>query len=292
MKTYNYILKIFLLASMLIIQHNSYAVNDTLAKEGKKRTIMLISGAFVTSEGWGEWKSYYESKGYNVIAPSWPYKDGKVNELQSKYKDSITGYDLEGIVNYHAAIIDKLPEKPILIGHSFGGLIVQLLLQRDKGAMGIAYHSVPPKGVSVLKFSFIRSLWGPLGLFRSSKSSFLMSYTQWQYAFTNGMPENEQKAYYEKLVVPESRKVIRGALKKAGKIDFRKPHAPLLFIAGSDDNIIPASLNKKNYKRYQKRQPVGSITEYKVFEGRNHLAMSQSTWKEDADYILEWIKNK
>lgn len=281
--------KVVVFLMLLLFQHST-AANDTLTGSSKKQTVMLISGAFVTSDGWGEWKKYFEAKGYNVIVPEWPYKSGAVEGLRTKYKDTMTlEYDLKKVVDYHAALIDKLPEKPILVGHSFGGLIVQLLLQRDKGAMGIAYHSVPAKGVFVFKYSFIKSLWGPLGPFRSKKNPFLMSFSQWQYAFTNGMPETEQKAFYDKLVVPESRKVLRAALKKQGKINFRKSHAPLLFVSGSTDNIIPASLNKKNYKRYVKRQPKGSVTDYKEFEGRNHLAMSQPTWKEDADYILEWI---
>lgn len=119
-----------------------------------------------------------------------------------------------------------------------------------------------------------------------------MSFTQWQYAFTNGMPEDQQRYYYDKLVVPESRKVLRSALKKAGKINFKKAHAPLLIVSGSTDNIIPASLNKKNFNRYIKKQPEGSITEYKEFPGRNHLAMSQPDWKEDAQFIADWIEKQ
>lgn len=258
--------------------------------EAKKRTIVLISGAFVTSDGWGEWKEYFENKGFTVLTPSWPYKDGEVNYLREKHKDSIPGqFNLTDIVDYHAQLIDQLPEKPILIGHSFGGLIVQLLLQRDKGAMGVAYHSVPPKGVFVYKYSFLKSLWGPLGIFHSKNNPFLMSFTQWQYAFTNGMPEEEQQYYYNKLVVPEKRTVLRAPLKKQGKIDFKKAHVPLLLVSGGTDHIIPASLNKKNYKKYIRNQPEGSITDYKEFPGRNHLSMSQVTWKEDANYILDWI---
>lgn len=258
----------------------------------KKRTIVLISGAFVTSDGWGEWKAYFESKGFNVITPAWPYKDGEVNELRAKHKDSVPGnYNLTDIVDYHANLIDQLPEKPILIGHSFGGLIVQLLLQRDKGAMGVAYHSVPPKGVFVYKYSFLKALWGPLGIFHSKNDPFLMSFTQWQYAFTNGMPLEKQQYYYDHLVVPEKRTVLRAPLKKQGKIDFKRAHAPLLLVSGGTDHIIPASLNKKNYKKYIRKQPEGSITDYKEFPGRNHLSMSQDTWKEDAEYILQWINS-
>jgi pimeloyl-ACP methyl ester carboxylesterase len=292
MKTAKLLRSTLFLMLVALIQTTALYAQTTSEQPGNGKTIMLISGAFVTNEGWGEWKAYFESKGYKVITPSWSYKDGTVASLREKYKDSISSeLELKQIVDYHAQLIDQMPEKPILIGHSFGGLIVQLLLQRDKGAMGIAYHSVPPKGTFTLKYSFLKSLWGPLGLFKSTENPFLMSFTQWQYAFTNGMPESEQRYYYDKLVVPEARKVLRAPLKAPGKIDFKKAHVPLLFVSGSTDNIIPASLNKKNYERYKKHEPAGSVTDYKEFPGRNHLAMSQPNWKEDADYILEWINN-
>lgn len=276
---------------MFLLQHNSFASKDTLGVNEKQQTIMLISGAFVTSEGWADWKQYFEERGFRVVVPDWPYKVGKVAELRKQFKDTAPqGYDLKGIVDYHAALIDKMPEKPILIGHSFGGLITQLLLQRDKALAGVAYHSVPPKGVLVTKPSFLKALWGPLGIFRGIDQPFLMSFKQWQFAFTNGMPEAEQRMYYEKLVVPETRRVLRAPLKKQGKINFSKPHVPLLFVSGSTDNIIPASLNRKNFRKYKKHQPEGTVTELKEFEGRNHLSMSQSTWREDADFILQWIR--
>ena len=282
--------RLFFLAVLLLFQLSGHANTNPDAEDPKhKKTIILITGAFVSNSGWDGWKAYYESRGYNVITPAWPNKKGSPEFLKTNQPDSlIAKLTLREVVEYHARIIDSLPEKPILIGHSFGGLIVQLLLQQDKAAVGVAYHSVPPQGVFSTKFSFIRSLWGPLGLFKSNKKTFVMSYSQWQYAFTNGMPETEQKSYYDKLVIPESRNVLWGALKKSGKVDFKKAHAPLLFVAGSDDNIIPASLNKKTYKKYKKH--AGSVTEFKEFAGRNHLAMSQTNWKEDADFILGWIE--
>ena len=113
-----------------------------------------------------------------------------------------------------------------------------------------------------------------------------MSFPEWQYAFTNGMPlEVQQDAYYN-LLVPESKLLVRDATTDAAKVDFAQPHVPLLFIAGSADRFIPASLNYANFKKYSHQQ---SITEYKEFEGRNHFVLGQPNWKENADFILNWL---
>ena len=121
----------------------------------------------------------------------------------------------------------------------------------------------------------------------------MMSFKQWQYAFTNGMSLQDQREAYEKYATPESKRLSWSALGKSAKVDFKAAHAPLLFVAGTDDHIMPASLNKKNFRKYKDKN---SIREYKEFAGRNHFAMGQPTWMADADYILEWIgkieKNK
>src|SRR5690606_12125735 len=109
----------------------------------------------------------------------------------------------------------------------------------------------------------------------------------WQYAFVNEMPLKEQKAAYEKYTIPESKTVARGGLTTAAKVDFDKPHVPLLITSGDLDTITPAHLNKRNFDRYKKN---GSVIEYKEFQGRNHFVLGLPTWKEDADYILNWLQ--
>jgi len=115
-----------------------------------------------------------------------------------------------------------------------------------------------------------------------------MTFKDWQYAFVNQMPLEEQKDAYEKNTIPESKRVMRGGLTTAAKVDFTKMHVPLLLTAGSADHIIPAHLNLRNWKQYKNN---GSVVDYKEFQGRNHYVLGQSTWKEDADFILNWINN-
>ena len=275
----------------LITKHVVFAGPDRvdhLVGSVKSRTVLFITGAFVSNKGWDDWKAYFESRGFTTYAPSWPHKDAPVEILRSRHPDkALASLRFDELVNYFAEFAQQLPEKPILIGHSTGGLIAQLLHQRGLGVAAIAYHSVPPKGVLTSKFSFIKSVFPAFGLFRSANKTYMMSFKQWQYAFTNGMSLEDQEDSFEKNTVPESRRVARGAIGKAAKIHFNKPHPPLLFISGSDDHIMPASLNRKNFRKYKN---TGSITEYKEFAGRNHFALGQPTWKEDADYMLEWIQ--
>jgi len=192
------------------------------------------------------------------------------------------------LTEYFADIVEKMQEKPILIGHSIGGLIVQLLLQQGLGEAGVAIHSVPPQGIFTFKFSFLKAGWGPLGFFTSAKKSFLMSFRQWKYAFTNGMICDDQKEAYYQFAIPESKLIVRDTITSAAKVNFKKQHQPLLITSGSDDHTVPASLNYSNYKKYKSGN---SVTDYKEFKGRNHFVLGQPTWKEDADYILNWLEN-
>ena len=113
-----------------------------------------------------------------------------------------------------------------------------------------------------------------------------MSFDQWKYAFTNGMDCDAQKEAYYQFAIPESKLIVRDTITKVAKVNFENPHAPLLLTSGSDDHTIPASLNYANYRKYKKSN---STTDYKEFKGRNHFVLGQPTWKEDADYILDWI---
>ncbi|MFT3703950.1 MAG: alpha/beta hydrolase [Agriterribacter sp.] len=256
-------------------------------KKVESNIIVLIHGAFVSSETWTPWKDYFSSKGYHVLAPPWPHKNASANELRRRHPDpDVASLRLQQLVDHYAEIIRELPEKPILIGHSMGGLITQLLLNKGYAAAGIAIHSVPPQGVIPTEFSFYRGGWKSLGLFTSTQKTYLMTLKDWQYAFTNGMTIKEQQDSYNRYAVPESKLIARDALTSVAKIDFEKPHEPLLFIASKADNIIPASLNYRNFKRYAKN---GSVTAYKEFEGRNHYVVGLPTWHEEAGYILNWL---
>ncbi|WP_282116026.1 alpha/beta hydrolase [Cellulophaga baltica] len=253
-----------------------------------KGKIFFITGAFVNTSCWDNWKLFFHKHGYTIQIPIWPHKDESNQVLLKRHPDLVLGQlSLEELFQYFVAIIEKEQEKPIVIGHSLGGLIVQYLLQENLASLGVAIHSIPPKGIYTLHFSLYKSLWNPLGFFKYKNTTHLMSFKDWQYAYTNGMTLKEQKDSYEKYIIPESRRVLRDLLTVTAKIAYKKKLAPLLFIAGEKDHMMPASLNYLNYKKYRKNT---SITNYKEFEEINHFVLGQQKWQEIAAYCLNWIE--
>ena len=255
------------------------------------KTIVFIHGMFVTPACWDAWTAYYQAKGYHCLAPAWPGRDQPVETLRKNHPDPQLGkLTLAEVVEHYARIIVGLDEKPILIGHSMGGLVVQLLLQRNLAVAGIAIDSAPPLGVITTKWSFIKSNWPLINPFVSKYQPYYMPFEHFQYTFVHTMPLAEQRAAYDALVVPESRQVAQGTLSAAARIDFERPHAPLLLIAGEEDHIIPASLTRANHRKYHASAP--AITEYAEFAGRTHFIIGQENWQGVAEYISFWLNQK
>ena len=252
------------------------------------KSIVFINGAFISHTCWDEWTVYFEIEGYHCIAPAWPHKDAPAEELRNRPpNDAIAKNTIASLTDYFASIINLLPEKPILVGHSVGGLVVQLLLQRGLASAGVAMHAFPPRGVSRFRISFLRAIWSTMMVFTSGREIYMMSFRKWKKTIANRLSCDQQKESYYKYAVPESKKIIRDTFRCAATIDFGKPHAPLLFTAGNKDHLIPASLNYQNYKKYGWSN---SLTDYMEFQGHTHLVFGQPAWKKEADFILNWLQ--
>lgn len=250
------------------------------------RTIVLIHGMFMTPACWQGWVERFTAQGYTVLAPAWPGHELPVAEQRRRHPDPARGaLTLGEVVAHYEQVIRALPERPILMGHSMGGLVVQLLLQKGLGAAGVAIDSAPPKGVLSLKYSFLKSNWPVVSPFARKREPFLPSFDQFRYAFAHTLPEAEARAAYDALVVPESRLVGNGPTTEAARIDFQAPRPPLLLLAGAEDHIIPASLNRSNFERYRKAP---AVTELEDLPGRVHFVLGQRGWEEVADRALAW----
>jgi len=252
----------------------------------ESKTIVFVHGLFLNNESWKEWETFFKEKGYTTYAPTFPGHEGLPSALRKNAPDNLGYVTFNDVVSKMEAFVQNLPEKPILIGHSMGALVAQKLVEKELAAAAVVISSAPPKGVITTKFSFAKSNLGLLNPFKGNSVHYPTK--KWfHYAFTNTLSREESDAIFDKFVVPESRNIPRETLKKAGKLDFKKPHAPMLFISGEDDHIIPASLNKKNFKRYKDEN---SKREHKIFAGRDHFIAGEEGWEEVANYAYNWIK--
>ena len=254
-----------------------------------KIQIVFIHGMFVTNKCWANWLPYFESKGYNCFAPAWPYKDDTPENLREKHPD-IPGEGhvrLKDVVAHHEKFINSLQHPPILIGHSMGALVVQLLMNKGLGSCGVVIDSAPPLGVLSTDFSLFKANWPVLNPFINKYKPAFWTEKQFQYAFADHLNGEElHNAFMD--IVPQGKLVARDSLTSAAKINFKAKTKPLLFIAGEKDKIIPASLNKTNFNKY-KNAP--SKTDFRMFPNRKHNLIMDKGWEEIAAFIYEWINH-
>jgi len=253
------------------------------------KTILFIHGMYMTPLCWEHWLDTFQAKGYRCIAPAWPDRDKPVRTLQKNIDPQLGHLTLSRVIEHYSSLIQMLEEKPILIGHSMGGLVVQLLLQRYEAMAGVAIDSAPPQGIFTTRKEFLKANWPHINPFTSQSTPIQMTLERFQYTFVNDLPLEIQQAAFERYVVPESRRVPAESLTKVAAIDFKSPHPPLLLVAGSNDHLIPAALNQSNYQKYKRSS---SVIDFKEFAGRTHFIIGQPGWEEVAEYIANWLVEK
>jgi pimeloyl-ACP methyl ester carboxylesterase len=251
-----------------------------------KSTIVFIHGMFQNPKSWDKWIGYFSRKGYNCIAPAWPLHEGEPKKLRNNPPAGLGDLELQTIVDKMEGIVSSLNGKPILIGHSVGGLIVQLLVNKGLAKIGISISSVAPNAMLAFDWGFMKNSALIANPFKGN-DPFYMDMESFHGSFCNTMTIAESEAAYNETATYDSRNVLRDCMGEAGKIDVELPHAPLLFIGGEKDEIIPAELNKRNSEAYTDEV---SISEFKEFANRSHYICGQPGWEEVADYIYDWIQ--
>jgi pimeloyl-ACP methyl ester carboxylesterase len=210
----------------------------------KSHTVLFVHGMSMTPLCWENWEPFFQKKGYKTMAPPWPEHAVSVDEQRKRHPYApLAALTLEQVVDHYRKIIRGLDEKPILVGHSMGGLVVQLLLAEGLGAAAVAIDPAPPKGVISLRWSFLKSNWPAVSPSTKLDKPTTLSFEDFQYSRANTLPRDLQRAQYDRYIVPESMRIWKGPGTQAAVIDYRNPRPPLLIIAGEKDRIIPASLN-------------------------------------------------
>lgn len=275
---------------------NTNKTNSTIditlaANPGAPDTIVLVHGFWVTPRSWERWITHYEQLGYTVIAPAYPGFEAEVESLNADSTPIVT-LTVEQIIDHLESIVRGLDRPPILIGHSAGGVFVQILLDHGYGAAGIAINSAPTEGVKVLPFSQFRATLPILKNPANRKRAVGLTAAQWKFAFANTFTDEESLATYERYHVPASGSIFfESALAsltpghQSSWVDYRNDdRAPLLFVSGEKDHLMPPAIQRSNLKHYKSE----TITEIVEFEGRAHLLPAQQGWEEVADHALAW----
>jgi len=256
-----------------------------------KPAIVLIHGFWVTPRSWEHWIAHYEAKGHQVLAPAYPGLEVEVEALNAD-PTPIEALSIEAIVAHLEATLASLDHEPILIGHSAGGVFTQLLLDRGHGAAAVAISSAPTEGVAVVPLSQIKAAFPVLKDPLHKDRAVPLDQKQWHYAFANTLGEEESDALHERYAVPASGAIFwESALAtlrpghQGTYVDYKNDErAPLLFISGAEDNLMPPSVQASNAKHYKS----DTVTEVEVYEGRDHAIIAEAGWEEVADRALEW----
>ena len=254
-------------------------------------TIVLIHGFWVTPRSWEHWITHYQQRGFTVLAPAYPGFDVEVEALNED-PSPIEALTVPAVIEGLEAVIKGLDSPPILIGHSAGGAFTQILLDHGFGAAGVAINSAPTEGVRAVPLSQVRSTFPVLKNPANHHRAVKFSHDQWHYAFTNTFTEEESVRLYERYAIPASGRILFNSVLANFEpgpqdtwVDYKNDaRAPLLFISGSEDHLMPPKVQRSNAKHYKS----ATITEVKEFEGFSHLLPAQEGWEEVADFALDW----
>jgi pimeloyl-ACP methyl ester carboxylesterase len=254
-------------------------------------TIVLIHGFWVTPRSWENWITHYERRGYRVVAPAYPGFEVEVEALNED-PSPIEALTTSAIIEHLEAVVGELSSPPILIGHSAGGAFTQILLDHGFGAAGVAINSAPTEGVRVVPLSQIKSTFSVLRNPANRHRAVGFTHDQWRYAFANTFSEEESRRLYERYAIPASGRVFWSSVlanfepgHQGTWVDYHNDaRAPLLFISGSEDHLLPPKVQRSNAKHYKS----AAVTEIKEYEGRSHLLPMEDGWEEVADFALSW----
>jgi len=262
-----------------------------MADQQSRLTIVLIHGLWMTPLSWEHWVERFEGRGYAVVAPAWPGFEGDPESIRAD-TSKVEDLGLEEIIDHMDAAVSRIEGRTILMGHSFGGAITEVLLDRGLGDAGVAIDAAAVRGVTKLPYSTLKSAFPILKSPANGHRAVPITAEQFHYAFTNTMSAEESRPIYERYAVPGAGRVLwQGALANLNprsplKVDFKNPdRAPLLLIAGGSDHVIPASVDRQMAKKEGKAP---AVTDYKEFPGRSHFTVGQEGWEEVADYALDW----
>jgi pimeloyl-ACP methyl ester carboxylesterase len=257
--------------------------------------VVFVHGLWLHSTSWGAWEELFKENGYEPSAPGWPGDADTVEDARGN-PDSVAGFGINAVVDHYAQAIASLEAKPIAIGHSFGGLIVQRLLGQGLAAAGVAIDPAPIKGVLALPPSALRVASVALRSPANKTKAVSLTREQFRYGFGNALSEQESNELFDKCAVPSPGLPLFEAAfanfspHSPAKVDTRNStRGPLLVTAGGRDHTVPPAISRSTVKLYRHSS---AITDHREFPDRGHSLTIDSGWREVADAVLHWLKER
>lgn len=264
-----------------------------MATESTRAPVVFVHGLWLHASSWGPWVERFAQEGYAPVAPGWP-GDGDTVEETRAHADRVAGHGIQDVVAHHARLIEALPAKPIVIGHSFGGLIAQRLLGDGLASAAVAIDAAPIKGVVFLPLSALRVASIALRNPANTKRAVTLTAEQFRYGFGNAIPAAESADLYERWAIPSPGKPLFEAAManlaphSPAKVNTgNSSRGPLLLTAGGTDHTVPAAITRSTLKQYRRSS---AVTELKEFPDRGHSLALDSGWHDVADAVLAWLR--
>ena len=263
------------------------------ANESGRHPVVFIHGLWLLPSSWDRWAAVFKKAGYTTLTPGWPDDPETVQDAKA-HPEVFAHKTIKQVADHFADLIAQLDRRPAVIGHSFGGLITQIIAGRGLAAASVAIDPAPFRGVLPLPISALKSASPVLGKPANRNRAVPLTYEQFRFAFANAVGEDEAKQLYETFAVPASGKPLFQAASAnlnpwtEAKVDTKNPErGPLLIIDGEKDNTVPWAIANASFKRQQRNE---GVTEIVKIPDRGHSLTIDSGWREVAKTALEFVQ--
>jgi non-heme chloroperoxidase len=260
-----------------------------------KQPVVFVHGLWLLAGSWDGWTSHFEDRGYAAMAVDWPNDQGSYAEAHA-HADSLAGTSVADVADHVAEVIGGLDRKPIVIGHSFGGLLAQIVAGRGIAAATVAIDPAPAQGVLPLPFSALKASFPVLGNPLNYGRTVTLSFDQFRYGFANAIDEDEARTLYETLHTPApGRPLFQAATANFNpwavtKVDRKNPErGPMLIVTGEKDHIVPFAMSNAAYKKQRKN---AAVTELVEIPGAGHSLVIDSGWRQVAEAALAFVQQQ
>src|SRR5215468_5668199 len=252
--------------------------------------VVFVHGAWLSASSWQPWLDLFRENGYAPVAPEWPGTPESPEEARA-HPDRIPPSGIKDVADHYTKIIEALPSRPIIIGHSFGGLVTQVLVSRGLAVGAVAIDPAPIKGVINLPPSSLRVASVALRNPANRNRAVALTATEFRYGFGNELSGRESEELYQKWAIPSSGRTLFEAAfapNSPAKVDTRnEKRGPLLITAGQKDHTVPPAISHATVKLYRNSS---AVTDFQQFAGKGHSLTIDNGWREVADAVLDWLR--